>query len=738
MPYYWNKFILHPDPPDFPYGGNGSPIDLPENTGYISPFDTEWLNTPSLQPSTFPSLFPVADENNNTLTVNLQPVTIQGAFQKPPDYLLEVRLLDGSDILKDYKNTQVKSNELCVWYEEVKAKKSNLFGDFCLVKFDKLGTMASLLNRLETTGTSLTGNTKGIRYVANDIGAFLAYVDKSFREIHSSNIDQNKLYQAIDVARNLNKGQDKIKVGYVTLEGVVIDLARTGLENIKFLEHNYQPNGDEQGNKYDPLLPIGAIKKAIQELTEESEKSQEEDGFNISSILNTAATIFDKVAVALSDNQNPLKKFSGLFRNVSEKLTQIKTALKEAGETTITTLELLNAFLCGVLNGLFSLLDMVLALFGFIYGSLKDVKTVDAAEYYYGSREKMEVIESLIDEVSNKWDALWAAVSKCCEDFNEESLKEIAAALGIGDYNKYDWAFIAGSFVFEVLAGVALFLLTGGAGTIAQASTRTAKLVQLMRTIAIEAFSTATAGVFDLLAFLRNVLVGFIKAANKGAKGIAAYIKQLRKGDAVFNDSEGGIITAPRKLTKAEEKINELIAKTRFQFKKLNIQYQWKFLIRTKQLSHSDMRRLAAMRNVSNAIKKANVAEMKVIVKLRDGTTKEFSYLAHSGNGNKIPGSVSVPTPKPKNYKSDFKDYGTNQVRWSDSENKMLVAMDKDLGQLDLNGAQISIDLKSTFEPCTICKREIIVRKKIYNAQVRVWHSKATTGEEFAELLNNT
>ena len=62
--------------------------------------------------------------------------------------------------------------------------------------------------------------------------------------------------------------------------------------------------------------------------------------------------------------------------------------------------------------------------------------------------------------------------------------------------------------------------------------------------------------------------------------------------------------------------------------------------------------------------------------------------------------------------------------------------MDNDLAQLDLNGAQVSIDLKSTFEPCTICKREIIVRKKIYNAQVKLWHSKAIDGIQFNKLIN--
>lgn len=740
MLYSYNRFLMHSDPPDFPSGGTGFPLNLPANTGYVSPFDTDWLNTnPLSPPSTFPSVFPSADDNSSGLAIEVKSGNIKGAFQKDPDYLLDVRLLDGSVILEDYRNTTVKKNELCVWYEKRGAKTSNLFGDFCLVKFEKHGSIPALLERLETTGTALTGNTGGKKYRADKIGLFLAYVEKAYEQSYKVDIDQSKLHQAINIGRNLTKGQQKIKVGHVTLEGIAIDLARMELEKIKIREHNYQPDGDTQGNAYNPILPINAIKKAIKELTDE--KEQEETGnFNISGILNTASTVFDNVAVALSDNQNPLKKFSGLFRDISATLVEIKNILKQAGEAIITGLELLNAFLCGVINGLLSLLDMVLALFGFIYGSMKDVKTVDAAEYYYGSREKMEVIESLIDVVSEHWGALKEAIKKCCADFNEESLHELAQALGIDKYNKYDWAFVAGAFVFEVIVGVALFLLTGGTATIAQATTRTAKLLQLMRAIAIEAFNTATLGVVGLVNLIRHAIVGFIKSAAKGMKGVATYVKQLRKGETLVADMDGVVIEAPRKLSKAEETLNDLIAKTRFQFKKLNIQYQWKFLIRTKLLNPNEIRRLAAMRSINRAIEGANIAEMKVVVKLRDKTTKEFFYIAHSGGGNKIPGSVSVPTPKPSNYKKDFLDYGKDykkkQLRWNDSENKMLVAMDKDLSKMDLKGAQVSIELKTTFEPCIICKREIIVRKKIYNAEVKVFHTKAADNIEFTTLLN--
>jgi hypothetical protein len=55
---------------------------------------------------------------------------------------------------------------------------------------------------------------------------------------------------------------------------------------------------------------------------------------------------------------------------------------------------------------------------------------------------------------------------------------------------------------------------------------------------------------------------------------------------------------------------------------------------------------------------------------------------------------------------------------YTNSENKMLVQLDKGLKGLDVNN--IIIKLESTFTPCTICRREILLRRKMYNAKVFV------------------
>ena len=63
--------------------------------------------------------------------------------------------------------------------------------------------------------------------------------------------------------------------------------------------------------------------------------------------------------------------------------------------------------------------------------------------------------------------------------------------------------------------------------------------------------------------------------------------------------------------------------------------------------------------------------------------------------------------------------------------------MDEDLAKLDLEDAKISIEIKSTFEPCIICKREILARKELYKADVTVIASSARNNEEFEVIVEN-
>ncbi|WP_326981779.1 hypothetical protein VUJ46_16295 [Chryseobacterium sp. MYb264] len=111
---------------------------------------------------------------------------------------------------------------------------------------------------------------------------------------------------------------------------------------------------------------------------------------------------------------------------------------------------------------------------------------------------------------------------------------------------------------------------------------------------------------------------------------------------------------------------------------------------------------------------------MKVKVILKNGEEHFFDYIAHSGRGKKIENSIGAPSNS--GNKKLFYDSVEDDYRWYDSENKTLVQMDNDLVLLDMSGAKVEISLKTTYEPCIMCKRELDIRRNWYNTIINVEH----------------
>lgn len=94
---------------------------------------------------------------------------------------------------------------------------------------------------------------------------------------------------------------------------------------------------------------------------------------------------------------------------------------------------------------------------------------------------------------------------------------------------------------------------------------------------------------------------------------------------------------------------------------------------------------------------------------------------------------------------SDFFDYtqGKNGgTRFKDSENKIFRQMDNDIysflkeKNLRLEDIKIETRLETTYEPCVMCKREILVRQELYNGKFEILHPKGVEkSQDFIEFL---
>ena len=95
------------------------------------------------------------------------------------------------------------------------------------------------------------------------------------------------------------------------------------------------------------------------------------------------------------------------------------------------------------------------------------------------------------------------------------------------EYTIYDYAFFAGSFIFEVVLGVVLAFFTGGASLIAEATNATEKAAAAFRLVLSEVISTATMGIIDILKLFKLLITKFAQACSRGWKGFKQFLENL-------------------------------------------------------------------------------------------------------------------------------------------------------------------------------------------------------------------
>jgi len=156
----------------------------------------------------------------------------------------------------------------------------------------------------------------------------------------------------------------------------------------------------------------------------------------------------------------------------------------------------------------------------------------------------------------------------------------------------------------------------------------------------------------------------------------------------------------------------------------------------------------------------ANIATGKIKMinnKTGDVLYEKNDYLLASGKNAKLPpdkdfpdGSIDKPTITKVEDKAEFKDPIEGKGRFNDSEHPMLRIIEEDSilvldkNKLDFDDVTIQIEIESTYIPCQVCKREILLRQKNLgkNASIEVRYPTLKNGDpvrknsEFEIYLN--
>lgn len=255
------------------------------------------------------------------------------------------------------------------------------------------------------------------------------------------------------------------------------------IESLKLTAANYEP----AHKNYSPLLPVGVIKQSVSSLNEVADI--------LGNVLFTVAEAVQYVFPAFKSSIEVLNDLHQRLRNFIEKITHLVAQ----------GADMANAFVCGLCNGFYSLVQSILALLGFVmekitfntFGDLVMKSPVERAvekvsDYQIWAEFVEDYVELAIDAVpvlfdklvdgiayiitniETVWDFITGAVGKGVD----MALGALDKAVGkLAAKTKYWWAFVLGAIAFEVIVEVVLAILTGGTSVIAKASAKITRVI---------------------------------------------------------------------------------------------------------------------------------------------------------------------------------------------------------------------------------------------------------------------
>lgn len=423
----------------------------------------------------------------------------------------------GVDVFEKYKSNQYtpKTNEIYIFIERKDSGKSNLFGTACRVKMGEKRRllMIELLNNKANISVHDNPDVRGLERWAIEISEKNKGTDKEIDKdvlvnaVRLELLEQNEVNQFLEEIFSLNnKLSDWMDSGVEAMEEWKFTKENYDYENC-YTKPMYDKYHGFQSNRkvcYKPIIPVkipnqvyktmaGASVVAaagLSSLIELADKI-EDVAFAITyTIVKASPSRFDDVLLALIyaiKNQIEEKVF-GRFKQIIKKIKEIldgsvsfiKEISSKIGEYISEQLAILNAFLCGLINGIISLLQTIVAVVSIIVDRIPvlELEKVNPTAIT-AQQEKLEFIEDLIDIVSDNTTKIFTGIITMVTDtkiFKEaiSFFKEIAKK--IGKLNKYFWAFFIGAVVFELILDAIIAFFTAGGSLVAKVTAKISRL----------------------------------------------------------------------------------------------------------------------------------------------------------------------------------------------------------------------------------------------------------------------
>jgi len=442
-------------------------------------------------------------------------------------YRTIVHELPGSEVYKQYKIEKAgfDAHFLKLYYEKLNTERIfNFTGRFCLLNIGKTYYNNIISNFPNKGIVSYYGENKHSVYV-NSIQSEVSYTKKVIDSVYANNqLSEKEILKALKLAlwQYSPTGSIVNAIGNIN-DGLAdaVSLLASGVGKLKIAENGYLPSE----SNYQPFLlkqansspTISSMEIGISILEQVIRKG-------INSIEDYLDNINDAIPIGF---RNAIREVTLFTNQLNEMIQSVMPILEDFGAEYF---KLINAFVCGIINGLISLIEFIFQIISFGIGLDTSIKSYDD----YAERQSyLEVMEEALDVLLKSVPELLNGLINLIKTVNQEDTENLLQLIKrlLGNVTRYELAYYGGAIVFEIITGVILAFLTGGTGNVAKAVGTSQKLIESLKIIGREFISSVTFGVSDLLAIFRNLIQSFIRACKNGFKGFLEWVRSLLKQD---------------------------------------------------------------------------------------------------------------------------------------------------------------------------------------------------------------
>lgn len=463
-------------------------------------------------------------ENSVFYETFVVPPELKDSYPKSEKYSIvhhqAVFCKSGIEVFDRYEKDKIESDYFTIYYEETSKSTSNFFGTACRVKMGDYARQR-LIKDYNSKGKTINYDGNTVDGSVSDFNGLIKLIAKDYGiddtllkgAIYLEILEKSKINEAFKKVSSLNNQlADWLKGGIEATEKW--KFTEENYDYIKFyvepMYNNYQnkigaSGFPKQEVKYEPIIPVPFPCNEYKNMSDNQQVIAETglkklsefvasfDEISTAAVFNIVAatpTIADDILFAVTflvknfieDNmpdsiKNIYNQLKVLFKEVQDIVSDIGSIITEKLNQEIAKI---NAFLCGILNGLISLVQLIIMLLAMIvdnipFFELEKTSALELAKH----QEKLEFVEDFVDLFDKNAKEFLNGIKKLFTD--DKIWKDLSAFISglakkITNYNEYFWAYFIGGVAFELILDAVIAYFTGGSSLVAQASAKISRL----------------------------------------------------------------------------------------------------------------------------------------------------------------------------------------------------------------------------------------------------------------------